>query len=681
MADRKIVKSLCKMCMISCGIIVEVEDGKAVRIAPNEEHLYKSLCPRSEGLLELTYSKERLTSPMKKVNGEWREISWEEALNFITDKLKRIRGQYGARALDIHLGNPYVGTQTEKIARRFADLYGTPNYTSGSSFCYYSRTIGHSLTFDYGRVTALPSYGGTQCMLVWATNPAESSHLQAGVIHAFKERGAKLIVIDPRVIPLAKEADIYVQIRPGTDCALALSMINVIIEENLYDKEFVQNWTVGFDKLVERAKQYPPEKAEQITWVPADTIKNIARTYARTKPALICTGISPDHSTNGVQTNRAIAIMMALTGNLDITGGNVWPSRIEFTNLRLMDRAAPDKEGVGQEYPIFVQFSGGERQVMSVIDAILTEKPYPIKALIVEGCNPMLTFPETDIIEKALKELEFLVVIDIVMNETARLADIVLPAAFCLEVKELKDYRNTGASMVAVGEQAIEPIGNCKADWEIWAELGRNMGYEEYFPWKDTDELFTYLLKPSGITLDQLKQNSGGVRIRAEQRRYLKKGFNTPSGKVEIYSETLEKKGYDPLPSYTEPPESPVSTPDLAEKYPLILVTGPRSRFFTHSRHRNLRTLRKQNPDPLIEINTETAKGLGIVNGQMVTVESPRGGIRLKAKVTDDIHPKVVCIPHGWSEANANLLVKSQVRDPISGFSPFRTGMCKVSSS
>jgi anaerobic selenocysteine-containing dehydrogenase len=674
----KVVSSLCRMCITTCGLIAEVEDGKAVRIRANEKHLYKTLCPKAEGLLELTYSKERLTSPLRKVNNQWKVMSWDEAFDFISKHLNNIRDKYGPNALAFHLGNPFVGTHTEKVVRRFADLYGTPNYTSGSSFCYYARTMGHSLTFNHGGVTALPSFKGTHCMIVWGTNPDESSHLQKGAIRIFRERGAKLIVIDPRLIPLAKEADLYAQIRPGTDCVLALSMINVIVQEKLYDKEFVENWTVGFERLAEHVKQYPPELAERITWIPAATIREIARIYANSKPALITSGISPDHSINGIQTNRAIAILIAITNNVEKVGGNTWPARIKFTNLRVKERAAPDEEGVGREYPIFTKFTGGEKTAMGLLDTMLTEKPYPVKALILEGSNPMLIFPDTSTVEKALKKLELLVVIDLFMTDTAKLADVVLPATGSLECKWLKDYRDTGASSVAMAERAIEPIGDCKPDWEIWAELGRRMGYEEYFPWKDADELFAHLLEPSGFSLDQLKQNPGGIRIKTEPQRYLKEGFNTPSGKVELYSETLERHGYDPLPSYKEPPESLVSTPNLAGKYPLIMITGCRSRFYTHSQFRNLSTLRTRDPEPFVEINRETAKGLAISDGDMVAVESPRGGIRLKARVTDDIHPKVVCVPHGWSEANVNVLTESQVRDPISAYPPFRTGLCKV---
>jgi len=680
MTDGREVNAFCKMCPTWCGINVEVESGRATKINPNEAHPYKRLCPKSAGLIDVTYSEDRITSPMRKVNDKWEEISWDEAFKFIGDKLRKIKEEDGGRGLAFHLGNPFIGSVTEKMARRFADVYGSPNYTSGASFCYYSRKIAFSLTFDYGSINALPSYHGTKCMILWGTNPKESSFLQNGIIRLMTGRETKMGVVDPRRTSHAKDADVYAQIRPGTDAFLALSMINVIIEENLYDEGFVQNWTVGFDKLIERVKEYSPEKAEEITWVPAQTIRDLARLYAVNTPSLISVGISPDHSGNGVQTNRALAILIAITGNIDKVGGNLWPNKLHLRDLRVMDMAPPEEEGVGKEYPGFNQISK-ERSMMSVLDAMVTGKPYPIKALIIQGTNPMLVFPDSNMTERALKNLDLLVAIDIFMTKTASMADIVLPACFGLESNELRDYTDIGMSMTAHGKRAVEPIGQSLPDWRIWANLGKEMGYDEYFPWENSDSLFEYMLEPSGFTLDQVKEMPGGIMTRPEQLRYLKAGFNTPSGKVEIYSETLEELGYDPLPSYKEALESPVGSPELEEKYPLILITGARVMAFTHTQHRNIPSMLKRNPEPFVEINKETAGRLGISDGEMVAIESPRGTIEMKAKVTDDIHPKVVSIPHGWAQANANLLTQSKpdVRDPISGYPPLRTGLCSVS--
>lgn len=681
MNNERIVKTICRMCPISCGLDVTVKDGKVVKVASMEEHLFKPLCVKAEGMIEWEYSKERILNPLRKVNEAWREISWEEALNFICKKLNDIKKKYGPKSLALHSGNPFIATHVEKVARRFCDLYGTPNFTSGSSFCFYARTIGHSLTLDHRRLNAGPNYRGTKCAIIWGNNPEESAHLGFIRLQSYlNEPESKLIVIDPKVTPLAKQADIYAQIRPGTDCALALSLLNVIIEEKLYDADFVNRWTIGFDKLAKHVKDYPPERVERITWVPADQIKKIAQIYATSKPANISQGLAMDHAASGVQSARALAILMAITGNIDIPGGNTWPARTNLTNLRLPGKV-DEKEGISHhQYPIFSKFSL-EQTTMCLPEAILAGKPYPVKALIVHGSNPVQIWPNANRTIEVLNNLELLVVVDLFMTETAKLADIVLPPTTFLERKVFKDYRSGGTlPLIAFGEKAIEPIGNCMEDWKIWAELGKRMGYEEYFPWEDSEQLFRYLLEPSGISLEQLKENPGGIITEKwEGRRYLKDGrFNTPSGKVEIYSETLADHGYDPLPVYTEPLESPISTPDLAREYPLILITGAKNKFYVHSRYHNISTLRSKFPEPLVMINAKTANKLDIKDGDLVAVESLRGSIKLRARVTEDIHDNVVSLEHGWVEANANTLTDDEARDPISAFPSFRTGLCRV---
>jgi len=276
-----------------------------------------------------------------------------------------------------------------------------------------------------------------------------------------------------------------------------------------------------------------------------------------------------------------------------------------------------------------------------------------------------------------------MVVMDIFMTDTARMADIVLPGTTFLETEDIRDYpgatSRSGLPLIVKTSRAIEPIGNSMEDWKIWAELGKRMGYAEYFPWKDTDELFEYLLKATNISLDQLKQNPGGIYYAERSfQKYLRDGFNTPSKKVEIYSEIMKDYGYDPLPTFHEPAESPVSRPDLVGKYPLIFVSGARTIAYHHSQHRNLPSLRKLVPEPLIEINPQTASSLGVADGDLVMVESIRGNIKVKARLTEDIHPKIVAMQHGWSEATANYLTDDETRDPVSGYPGFRSVMCRV---
>ena len=675
----KVVRTVCNICGTGCGLNVHVQGGKIVNVEAMDEHPFRRAaksCRRFQSIIDWVYSKDRITSPMRRMNGQWTEISWDEALEFISVKLKDIKESYGAKSLVVNSGYCTLPPVAE-LCSRFCDAYGSPNYTSARSFCFGARTLGHSLTLDHDGATIGPNFRGTQCVVVWGANLPYSGVLPAAAASRAKEQGAKLIVIDPRVIPLAKRADIYAQIRPGTDCALVLGLLNVIISEKLYDKTFVEQWTEGFDKLAEHVKQYPPEKVEQTTWVPAETIRGIARMYATSKPACIWQGISLDHCTNGVQTSRAIAVMVTICGNFDTPGGSTYNRALSRVPLRIEGKISLE-EAIGAEYPLFTRIQG-QSTATPVPEAILTGRPYPVKALIIQSCNAMLTWPNANKLRKALEQLELLVVIDIFMTETAKQAHIVLPGASFLEATALKDYGMTSIPLIVLANKAIEPIGNSWPDFKIWIELALRMGYEEYFPWKTGDELHSASLEPTGIDIEQLRQNPMGNFYRPRgEREYLKEGFNTPSGKVEIYSKIMEQYGYDPLPTFQEPKEGLLSRPELAKEYPLTLITGARSNMYAHSQLHNIPRLRKLEPEPIVEIHASTAKGLGIADGDSVAVKSLRGDIQLKAKVTEDIHPQVVSIPHGWDEANANVLTDDMERDPISGYPGFKSVLCRV---
>jgi anaerobic selenocysteine-containing dehydrogenase len=679
--NSKVVKSMCGMCPTCCGIDVFVKDGKIKEVSGMKEHFLGNLCIKGKkGMIDWQYSDQRLLTPLKNTDGGWEEISWDEAFTLITDKLTDIKQRYGARSLAVHVGFPFIDTNVEKLIRRFCDVYGSPNYTSGSSFCNMARRIGTGLTFNHHGILPIANYSGARCMILWGSNPPHTlSPKVGGAIFSMKNKGSHLIVVNPRTIDLAKKADIHAQIRPGTDCALALGLLNVIVMEELYDREFVQNWTIGFDALAEHIKDYPPEKVEKMTWVPADMIRNIARIYANSKPATIHEGISLDHCTNGIQAIRAVSLLIAITGNFDVHGGDRYTLPLQWSDLRLREKVADELPIDQGKYPLFNKFVHDEVHTLPVLDGILHEEPYPIKALIFEASNPAITWPNANKVKKAFEKLDFMVVIDLFMTETAKYADIVLPATTFLERDDLHMY--LGIPVVQLRRQAVEPPESCMDDWRIWAEMGKRMGYEEYFPWNSSDELFESILEPTNVTLRDLKEKSNGLFYspKSEPKRYLKEGFNTPSGKAELYSDMMAKHGYDPLPSYKEPAESPISRPDIASHYPLILITGPRHAAFTHSQFRNVASLRKYLPEPLVEINPHTAWDLGIADGDKVALQSPRGSIKLKARLTEEIHHQVVSVLHGWGgEANANLLTDDEERDPISGYPGFRSLLCKV---
>lgn len=650
-----------------------------MKVSGMREHPFHHLCVKPYALQELVYSKERVTTPLVKHKGTFKEISWEDAFDMIADKLTRIKNQYGAKAIVPFCGNGFACRSNGKIIKRFADLLGTPNYITGGWTCFSARVMAFTLTVGG---FPNPDYApDNKCLILWGKNPQESVASEKYQLESALKRGSKLIVIDPRVTGLARKADLHAQVRPGTDCALALGLLHVIIGEERYDKDFVANWTVGFDTLVDHIKEYSPEKVEKITWVPAETIRRIARMYAGNSPAGISTGWALDASSNGIQTMRAIGSLMAICGNLEIPGGNVIHRGLNFKHMNIqgrIEKATP----IGADYPLFTQIRK-QQSGSRVTDAILTEKPYPIRALLALKGNPLVNWPNTNKVKKAFEKLDFLLVQDMFMTDTAKMAHLFLPGASDLETEDFREgYFDHGClPMIAKSNRVIEPMGKCLEDWRIWAEVARRMGFEEYFPWKSTSEFLADLLEPTSISYAELEKNPGGIYYgQNSYRTYLQGGFKTPTQKVEIYSEAMAKLGYDPIPTFREPHESPASRPDLAETYPFIL-TGKRTESFTHSRFRNIPSLRKLYPDPLLDIHPQTAHTLGVNNGDVVWVESLRGSIRVKANLTDVLHPKVVCMTHGWSNetgANVNCLTDDRAVDPISSFPEFRSLLCRV---
>lgn len=677
-----VIKTDCALCVNCCGINAYVENGRLVKIEGMKEHPVNEgvICPKGEQLIEFVYSEDRLKYPMKRENGSWKRISWDEALDTIAEKLKDIKEKHGARGLAVYTGS--VGVEHLEIsffAQRFRGAYGTPNFITIDTGCWRARILARLLTFG-----TFPSEDleDTKCIILWGHNPDESRFPVARQIRHAQEKGAELIVIDPRRIPLAKEG-IHLQPRPGTDCALALGMMNVMITEELYDKEFVEEWTHGFDELKEHVKEYSPEKVEEITWVHAEDIKRCAHLFATAKPGAIVQGVcSLDRQRNNMQNSRAFSILQALTGSIDVPGGWVPTNIIRLTDLRL----PVDEEPMGaEEYPLFYKAWGmvtpyGHAMVFP--DMVLSEKPYPIKAVMISGGNPAVTIPDSQKYKEALEKLDFVVVMDVVMSETAQLADIVLPACTFLEQSGVGDFPPVamhGIPYVMLRKKVIEPLGESWPDWKIWSEIGRRMGYGEYFPWETDEEMTEMLLEPSGITLQQLKDNPSGMFYTEKLYDfYKKKGFRTPSGKIEIFSDTFKEAGFDPLPTHVEPTQSPVEDKAFAEKYPLIMITGARNLKYIHAQLRHISQLRRIAPEALMEIHPDTAKKYGVKDEEMVYVETEKGKIKIKAKLTTDIVRQVISIPHGWASANVNMLTDIGLRDPISGYPEDKGLLCRI---
>ncbi|MFC1970587.1 molybdopterin-dependent oxidoreductase [Chloroflexota bacterium] len=685
MAESDIIKNgICYMCTSSCPIRIHVHDDKAVKIDIINKNV--ASCARWKAQLDFIYHPNRLKYPMKRTgnrgSGSWSRISWDEALDTTAANLQKAKDKYGAES--VVFWTAYT-KEPRPYFHRLAHAFGSPNYCTESSSCFSGTWIAANLTYgtDYSTFAAQSKAidPASRCKIIWGSSIKNSgpelwqAHLEA------RDKGLKVIVVDPRCTTIASKADIHLQLRPGTDGALALGMMNVIINEKLHDIEFTKKWTVGFNDLRKLAQEYPPERVEQITWVPASKIREAAILYATQKPAKIhLSANSTTHHSNGVQNHRAIILLPAITGNIEVDGGNRWSSyRLQQTNdITLHERVANMPPGVGAtRFPIWTS-RYREMQSNTIADHIESGKPYPIKALFSAGLDIQF-FPNSNRMVENLKKLDFIAVTEYFATPGTQLAEIVLPIASWLERHILLP---SAGDYVKLIEPAINPVGESWPEWKIYSELAKRLGFGDEFWDGDFEKCVNYMLEPLDITFADLKQQPEGIKrplpVRPE-KYYEKAGFQTPSGKVEIASYTLAEYGIEPLPVYKEPAESPISRPDLASSFPLVFTSGARTSAYTHSQFRNIARLRKIMPEPLVDINPADAKSRGIQSGDTVMVNSSRGSIKMEANVTNAILAGIVTMPHHWpGEANVNALVDGQTLDPISGFPPYKSQLCQV---
>jgi anaerobic selenocysteine-containing dehydrogenase len=682
----EIKDGICYMCSTACPTKIKVRNGKAMKIDianPKVAH-----CPRWQAQLDFVYHPDRLKYPVKRTgekgSGSWERISWDEALDTVAGNLQAAKDRYGAESVVFWIA---YTKEPRPYFHRLTHAFGSPNYCTESSSCFSGTWIAANLTYgtDYSTLTASSATvePETRCKLIWGSGVISSPRVWQENLDA-KDKGIKLIVVDPRRTAMADRADIHLQPRPGTDGALALGMMNVIINEDLHDTEFVEKWTIGFDGLKGLVREYPLERVEKITWVPAAKIKEAARLYATTKPAkLHLSANSTTHHTNGVQNHRAVILLAAITGNFEVAGGNRFStySMARINDITLHERIAEMPPGIGStRFPIWTS-RYREMQSNAIADQIESGEPYPIKAMFSAGLNAQF-FADSNRIAGTLKKLDFIAVTEYFPTPSTQLADIVLPIASWLERPMLF---TDNAGHVKLVEPAITPPGESRSEWDIYSALAGRLGFGDLFWDGDFEKCANYILEPLEITCADLRQHPKGIPLpdyTRSERYYEKAGFQTPSGKVEIACATLAEHGLDPLPVYKEPIESPLSTPDLARDYPLVMTSGARVMAYTHSQFRNIPRLRKLMPEPLVDINPADAAPRGIRTGDAVTVSSPRGSIRMKANVTDAILASVVSLPHHWpGEANVNMLVDDRHLDPISGFIPCKSQLCQVSKA
>jgi anaerobic selenocysteine-containing dehydrogenase len=602
-------------------------------------------------------------------------VGWEEALDDIAARLAELKGAYGAEAISTIGGT----NRTNDFARRrFFNLLGSPNIAHTAPNCWIPNFLAEASTYGWGSFDSEVT-NGARCIVVWGHNPG-ASYLpeMRDFLQAREATGVKMIVIDPRFSETAAKADLWLPIRPGSDNALALAWLNVIISEGLYDCDFVRELTRGFEELAGRVQEYTLDWAAKKTGVPVKKIEEAARMYAMAKPACIVWGVATDQlgrgSTAGAQARVALR---AICGNLDVPGGDVIPGPHPtfITDWEMeLNELLPEVQRAKQigsdrfklnSWPGYKILTGNMVRVWGksipaewfceanpplLYRAMITGNPDPVKASIILADNPLVSYANSKLVYKALKSLNMLVVMEHWMTPSAALADYVLPAASWLERPVMTTTYGVSDWLVA-SEKAIEPLYERKTDIYFWKELGNRMGQAEYWPWKSDEELFLSRLEPLGYGTETFEEFVHSYRFdfaSKEYRKYLKKGFATQSGKVELRNSTLEQLGYDPLPRYVEPPFSKEARPDLAEEYPLTLIGGGGVNPYFHSGNREIAKIRLLSPYPRVAINPLLAKAQAIKDGDWVWIETPLGKIKQKAMLTPAVAPDTIQAERGW---------------------------------
>jgi anaerobic selenocysteine-containing dehydrogenase len=705
------VAGLCGVCDAGCGVEVLFRQGQLERLRPRQDHPRGIVCTRGTRAAEVVHSPDRLLYPQRRVGargeGRFERISWDEAYDYLVGQLRAIAAAHGPEALAVYTGrgNFEFGLNetfapdgpVESSANAVLFPFGSPNTTGVGALCYVS----------YGMIAPLAVFGEVMhdvaddleqadLVFVWGANPAMASPPEDLVrLKAAQARGARVVVIDHRRSETARALRAqWVGVRPGTDGALALGLIQVLLAEGLEDREFVTRWVHGFEALRDYVSAYPPERVQAITGVPADTVRELARAIgaARGFSMLMYTGL--EYSNSGVQAIRAVLLLQALAGHLDRPGGKLFRTR---GGVELHRTTTPSPEGrrpaIGaREFPVYAEVRN-EAHALMLPKAILEGDPYPVRGMIVAGSSIQTAWPDPALWRRAFEALDLLVVIDRFPTADAAFADLVLPATTMFEIESYQEY----PGRVELRRRLMDPPGEARNDYLIFAELAQRLGYGACWPQTERG-MVEAALQGTGISYEQLAASPDGVPLAQPVPRHRKyetgelradgqPGFNTPTGKLEATSEWLRGHGHEPLPFYTEPTEGPLAAPELAVRFPLVFNSGARTKSDFRSQHRNIGSLLAMQPEPLVHLHADDAVARGIVDGDPVDVISPRGRVRFTARVGNDIVRGAVEAnmggggplgPPAWRQANANALTDPLNYDPISGFPVYKALLCDV---
>ena len=695
-----------------------MKDSRLVKIEGDKANHFNRgrLCVRGRNIIEAMYHPARLQQPLirsgERGENRWREASLPEAADLIAGKFLDIKKRFGAESVIFCKGTAFdIGAYLPRLCYGF----GSPNYfgfgPGNGNACYRPRVAVSTAVMGRLPIPDLGQFDTSQnedyhftppkCILIWGANPVKSNPdgLFGGWITDLMKSGGEIIVVDPQKTELAVKAKHWLRLTPGTDGALALGMLNVIFEEELYDKKFCGEWVTGLEDVKAAAAEYPPEKAASITGVTKNDIVKAARFFAESNPANMVWGVSVDMNPGCIGTILSLLSLMTVTGNIENPGGMVLPSDpfgVKRRGDSISDFPEIKLKRIGaEEYPL-IETGNPYAQPDVLLDQMESGEPYPIKAAWIQGTSIIpSSFADPERVIKLFKSLDFIVFADIFMNPGAMaLADVILPAAMYPE----KDSLYVHFSQLGAINKAVEPLGECRSDGEIILEIGRRIA-PDYFPWNNIHEWLDYRLKPAGMTFAELKEKHT-LKPRIEYakhasgrlRPHCMHGFDTPSGKIELNSSVLRKMNLKPVPHYRD---YTCGYWDEYGKddYPFILTSGSRSVYYFGSQQRNIAFLRNKRRFPIVHINTADAQVKGVNTGDWLNIYSPFGNCKMKAEVSEKFPKGVIHCDSGWwfperkgeepelfgvRESNVNALLPSGLQGPGGLGYPFRCFICNV---
>ncbi|MCP4579092.1 MAG: molybdopterin-dependent oxidoreductase [Deltaproteobacteria bacterium] len=716
---KRIEKGICGICEAGCGVEISLESDRITKIRPWKEHIQGVPCTRGLHAPEIVYSSDRLKKPLKRKGPkgtlEFEEISWDQALDEIAGVIFKMKKQYGPQCIASFFGR---GNFEESLLKMFTPNerglaagnsifmpLGSSNAFTVGSLCYLSYgMLAPVPTFGLPMMTLLPDLEHADVIFVWGTNPATNAPLNDMIrLTKAKKRGAKIIVIDPIRTEVAKTADLWVPIQPGTDGALIHGILCQLFKQGNVDRTFGEKFCEGFSELEDYVQRFQPEVVREITQVPEKTLLELTDILASQRKTVLLTYTGLEYSNCGVQTIRALLTLWVLTGHLDIVGGQrfqmPFPVPFRKPDVKFPKEIPP----IGADrYPFYSRATLGG-QFMEFPRSVLQEDPYKIRFMLIGGASILTSFPNTSLFTEAFKALDYLVSIDLFFNADALYADMVLPATTHFEMTSLCSYQNVGTLPFSLQyrKKIIQPMGEARSCYLIYAQLAERLGHGHFYP-KTERDMVKYLIEDLPIDFEEFKRRAdeGPIPLYEEAfppydekkwlsgklRRDGEPGFPTPSGKWEISSSGLSNFGHSALPAYEETSEGPHNR-KTAKDFPLTLTTGARIRSAFRSQHLNIAGLLKLQPACRALIHADDAGPRNIANGDCIKVTTARGEIRVVAHVTDDIRPGVVEVnqgggspiqSEGWRESNVNFLTDDTNRDPISGFPVFKALLCEV---